>query len=100
MKIASVSLLLAYSVFMFLTLFVKDKRLIVTKVLTGIGIILAAIHATLFFAGTSHWTLPLLTLILYMGCAIANGLIMKKPHLLHWLVRFIVSAIILTLYLI
>ena len=98
MKIASVILLLIYSALMFLTLFVKDNRLIVTKVLTCVGIILAIVHAVLFFAFKSYWLLPVLSLTLYLGCAIANGFIMKKPHLLHWLVRFVISAVILTLY--
>ena len=99
MKIASVILLLVYSALMFITLFVKDRRLVITKVLTCVGIILAIVHAVLFFISESYWALPLLSLILYLGCAVANGLIMKKPHLFHWLVRFVISAVIFILFL-
>ena len=99
MKIASVILLLLYSAFMLLTLFAKDKRLILTKIIVGCGIILAVVHAVLFFLSGSHFVLPLLSLTLFLGCAIANGFIMKKPHALHWLIRFVISAVILLLYL-
>ena len=99
MKITSVVLLILYCVLMLATLFVKNNKLKLTKLLTLLGIAAAIAHTVLFFAAQSHWAILLTSLALFMAYAIANGLLLKKPHVLHWLVRLIISAVIFILFL-
>lgn len=98
MKITSVVLLLLYSVLMVATLFVKNGKLKLTKLLAILGIAAAIAHTVLFFVAQSHWSILLTSLVLFMAYAIANSLIVKKPHVLHWLVRLIISAVIFVLF--
>ena len=98
MATASVVMLLCYSALMAVTLFAKNKQLLVTKLLIGVGIIIALLHTVLFFLNGSHWLLPFCALLLYLGCAVANGFILKKPHVLHWIIRLVISSVILIFY--
>ena len=100
MKIASVVLLLLYSLLMFATLFVKNKKLKYSKILAGLGIAAAIAHTVLYFVAQSHWAILLTSLVLFLAYAITNGLLLKKPHVLHWLVRLVVSTAILVLFVI
>ena len=98
MKISSVILLLLYSVLMFATFFVKNDKLKFTKLLAIFGIVLAIIHTALYFVAESHWAILLTSLLLFMSYAIANGLVLKQPHILHWVLRFVFSAVIFVLF--
>ena len=98
MKTSSVILLLLYCVLVFATLFVKNNKLKLTKLLAILGIIVAIAHTALYFTAQSHWTILLTSLTLFMAYGIANGLILKKPHILHWAIRFILSAVIFVFF--
>ena len=98
MKIISVVLLLLYCSLMFATLFVKNSQLKITKLLAIMGIIAAIAHTILYLVAQSHWAVLLTSLALFMAYAIANGLLLKKPHVLHWLVRLVLSAVIFILF--
>ncbi len=98
MKIVSIVLLLLYSALMFATLFVKDKNIKLTKLLAAMGIVFAIIHTVLYFVAKTHWSILLISLLLFMAYAITNGILTKKPHILHWIVRFIISAVIFVLF--
>lgn len=100
MKISSIILLLLYCVLMFATLFVKNDKLKLTKLSAVLGIIIAIVHTVLFFVAQSHWAILLTSLALFMSYGIANGLILKKTHILHWVIRFVVSAVIFVLFVI
>lgn len=98
MKIASIVLLLLYSALMFVTLFVKDKNIKLTKLLAAMGIVFAIIHTVLYFVAKTHWSILLISLLLFMAYAITNDILTKKPHIFHWIVRFIISAVIFVLF--
>ncbi len=98
MKIASTILLLIYSALMFATLFVKNDKIKYSKFTAAIGIVLALLHTILYFTAKTHWAILLTSLALFIVYAITNGLLTKKPHILHWLVRFIISAVIFVLF--
>lgn len=100
MKISSIILLLLYCVMMFATLFVKNDKLKLTKLLAILGIGVAIAHTVCFFVAQSHWAVLLTSLVLFMSYGIVNGLILKKTHILHWIIRFIVSALIFVLFVI
>ena len=100
MKIASMILILLYSVLMMATLFVKNDELKLTKLLAVLGIVVAIIHTVLYFVAESHWAILLTSLVLFMAYGITNGLIAKNPHILHWIIRFILSAVIFVLFVI
>ena len=100
MKISSIILLLLYCVMMFATLFVKNDKLKLTKLLAILGIGVAIAHTVRFFVAQSHWAVLLTSLVLFMSYGIVNGLILKKTHILHWIIRFIVSALIFVLFVI
>ena len=89
-----------YCVLMFATLFVKNNKLKLTKLLAILGIAVAVVHTALYFAAQSHWAILLTSLLLFMAYGIANGLILKKPHVWHWVIRFILSAVIFVLFVI
>ncbi len=78
MKISSIILLLLYCVLMFATLFVKNEKLKLTKLLAVLGIIIAIVHTVLFLVAQSHWAILLTSLVLFMSYGIANGFILKK----------------------
>ncbi len=78
MKISSIILLLLYCILMFATLFVKNDKLKLTKLLAILGIDVAIVHTVFFFVAQSHWAVLLTSLILFMAYGIANGLILKK----------------------
>ena len=98
MKITSVVLLLLYCALTFATLFVKNEKLKYTKLLAVLGIAVAITHTILHFVAQSHWAILLVSLLLFMAYAITNGLLLKKPHILHWLVRLLVSVVIFVLF--
>lgn len=98
MKITSIVLLLLYCALMFATLFVKNDKLKLTKIFAVLGIAAAITHTVLFFVAQSHWAILLTTLTLFMAYAVANGLLLKKPHVLHWLARLLLSAVIFVLF--
>ena len=98
MKTASIVLLLVYSALMFATLFVKNEKLKWTKLLVVLGIAAAIAHTVLYFVEQTHWALLLASLSLFMAYAIANGLLTKKPHPLHWLARLVFSTLVLVLF--
>ena len=98
MKIASVVLLWVYSALMFATLFVKNEKLRWTKLVAVLGIAAAIAHSVLYFVAQSHWALLLASLSLFLAYAIANGLLSKKPHPLHWIARLVFSSIVLVLF--
>ena len=98
MKICSVALLILYCALTFATLFVKNPKLKYSKLIAILSIAVAITHITLYFVAQSHWAILLASLALFMAYAIANGLLLKRPHVLHWLVRFIISAVILILF--
>ncbi|MBO4988815.1 MAG: hypothetical protein J6D37_00640 [Clostridia bacterium] len=100
MKIVSVALLLLYSALMFLTLFVKDDKMRRTKPIAAVGIAFALAHTILFFFAETHLAILLSSLLLFMAYAIANGVLTKKPHILHWIVRFLLSVGIFVLFVI
>ena len=100
MKISSIILILLYSVLMFATLFVKNDKLKLIKLLAVLGIVIATIHTVFYFIAQSHWAILLTSLVLFMAYGVANGLILKKPHILHWIIRFILSAVIFVLFVI
>lgn len=100
MKISSIVLLLLYCVLTLATLFVKNRKLRLTKLLAVAGIVAAMIHTMLYFISQSHLAILLTSLLFFMAYGIANGLIMKKPHILHWLIRLILSAVIVVLFVI
>ena len=100
MKIVSMVLLLLYSVLMFATLFVKNDKLKLTKILAVLGIVTSIAHTVLYFVAQSHWAILFISLALFMSYAIANGLLLKKPHVLHWLARLVCSAVIFVLFVI
>lgn len=100
MKISSIILILLYCVLMFATLFIKNDKLKLTKLLAVLGIVVAIVHTVLYFVAESHWAILLTSLVLFMAYGVTNGLILKKPHILHWVIRFILSAFILVLFVI
>ena len=100
MKISSIILILLYCVLMFVTLFVKNDKLKLIKLLAVLGIVVAIVHIVLHFVAQSHWAILLTSLVLFMAYGIVNGLILKKPHILHWIIRFILSAVIFVLFVI
>lgn len=100
MKIASIILLLLYSALTAVTLFVKDDTCKRTKWLAATGVASAIVHTTLYFVAQSHWGILLASLACMMAYAIANGLLLQKPHILHWVIRFAVSAVIFILFVI
>lgn len=100
MKLSSTILILLYCVLMFATLFVKNDKFKLTKLLAILGIVIAIVHIVLYFVAQSHWAILLTSLVLFMAYGIANGLILKKPHILHWGIRFILSAVIFVLFVI
>ena len=93
-------MILLYCALMFATLFVKNDKLRLIKLLAVLGIVVAIVHIVLHFAAQSHWAILLTSLVLFMAYGIANGLILKKPHILHWVIRFILSAVIFVLFVI
>lgn len=100
MKISSIILILLYCVLMCATLFVKNDKLKLIKLLAVLGIVIAIVHTVFYFVAQSHWAILLTSLLLFMAYGIANGLILKKPHVLHWVIRFILSAVIFALFVI
>ena len=100
MKISSIILILLYCALMFATLFVKNDKLKLTKFLAVLGIVAAIVHTVLYFVAESHWAILLTCLVLFMAYGIANGLILKKSHILHWIIRFVFSATIFVLFVI
>ena len=98
MKIASLVLLLLYCTLMFATLFVKNSKLKSTKILALLGVATAIAHTVLYFVAQTHLAILLTSLSLFMAYAIANGLLLKKPHVLHWFVRLLISAVIFVLF--
>lgn len=100
MKISSIVLLLPYCVLTFATLFVKNRKLRLTKLLAMAGIAAAMIHTALYFISQSHWAILLISLVFFMAYGIANGFIMKKSHISHWIIRFILSVTIFILFVI
>ena len=100
MKISSIVLLLLYCALMLATLFVKNNKLKPTKILAVLGIAAAITHTVLHFVAESHWAILLTSLALFMAYAIANGLLLRKPHVIHWLVRLLLSAVIFVLFVI
>lgn len=100
MAIASLVLLLLYGALTFATLFVKNEKLRFSKLLAVFGIFAVIIHTVLFWVAESHWAILLTGLLLFLAYAITNGLLTKKPHFLHWIVRIIVSVIIFVLFII
>ena len=100
MKTASIILLWLYCALMFATLFVKNDKLKFSKILAILGIVASVVHTVLYYVSESHWTILLASLALFLAYAIANGLIMKKPHILHWMIRFVCSTVIFLLFVI
>ena len=98
MKISSIILLSLYCALTFTTLFVKNDKLKFSKLLATLGIIAALTHIVLFFVAESHWAILLTSLALFMAYAITNGLLLKKPHVIHWAIRFVLSAVIFVLF--
>lgn len=100
MKLSSIILVLLYCALMFATLFVKDDKLNPIKLLGILGVVVASAHTVLYFVAQSHWAIMLTSLVLFMAYGIAKGSILKKPHILHWVIRFILSAVIFVLFVI
>ncbi len=100
MKISSIALLLLYCVLMLATLFAKNSKLKLSKLLCILGIVFAIAHTVLYFVSQSHWAILLTSLALFMAYAVANGLILKKPHILHWAIRFVFSAAVFVLFIV
>ena len=98
MKISSMILILLYCVLMFATLFVNNDKIRWNKLLAVLGIVFAIIHVVLYFVSESHWTILLTSLVLFIAYGVANGLILQKAHILHWAIRFILSAVIFVLF--
>ena len=100
MKLTSVILLSFYCVLTFATLFVKNDKLKWTKPIGALGIAAAITHTIFYFVAQSHWAILLTSLLLFMTYAIANGMLLKKPHVIHWLVRLAISVVIFVLFVI
>ena len=66
MKISSIILLLLYCVLMFATLFVKNDKLKLTKLLEILGIGVAIAHTVCFLVAQSHWAVLLTSALCYL----------------------------------
>lgn len=97
MKLASSILLILYGGMMLFPLFHKQTPKI-GKILLFFAEVFFIIHISLYF--TNHMILSCLTisLLLFQLMAIYNGIISKKFHWSHQIIRFMIHMMILLLF--
>ena len=98
MKISSLVLFILYTLLMMLPLFSKNVYAKKTRSYLGICLILSITHIILYFIKGSYWWFLLLCLLSFQLYALGNGIVMRKLHMHHQLLRFILGSLIFCLF--